>query len=254
MSTRPSPSGFPFFEWVNRRIGVLSIAVVVVAVGLGIVGPFVAAEGEPSYEPGGEIYDTQNLVDDRFTSTSPIRGASFVVEASGAPFNPTASDHDVLTANALREFKAYSDAARAAGGGHMVQVFDHDLGVPIDGILSIADAVDAAIPGGLAQATDADVKVALGSLLADASDTANLRFTLSRLATRDLETIGPLAVVVWRSPAFFAQVRYDIDTFDPDLVVEGLDGTTNLDAERWLRTIQTDLRGDQVEIQVLGVV
>lgn len=261
MSDEGTKRGYRFFEWINRRVFPLSVGIVAVAVALGVIGPLVASDDEPSFEPGGQIYDTQERVDEAFSSDSPIVGATFVVETPDAGPDPNAFDHDVLTAAALREFTANSDAVRAAyrvgGSGDdapLVTVFDNDLGVEIDGIFSIADAVDAAIPGGLEAASDADVKFALQGILADSADTANLRFTLSRLATRSLERIGNLDVVVWRSPAFFAHVRYDIDTFPDDMEIEGFEGRANLDAERWLRTVQSDLRGDQAEIAVLGIV
>jgi predicted RND superfamily exporter protein len=252
-----SARGYRVFEWINRNIKALSIVIIVVAVVLGVVGPMAASEDQPSFNSGGEIYDTDELVVDRFDSDSPFRGASFFVETDDVTATPDPRVHDVLTAAALREFKANADAVRSrySSGDEaaLVTVFDNDLGVEIDGIFSIADAVDDVLPGGLATATDADVKVALSNLLDDTAPTVGLRFTLSRLATRELRTVETGSIEVWRAPAFIAQVRYDVDAFEGGVEVDGFEGTSNLDAERWLRDVQVELRGDGNETSVLGI-
>jgi predicted RND superfamily exporter protein len=250
--------GYPIFEWINDKIKWISIVMFVVAITLGVIAPIVAEKGEPSFDPTGEIYDTDDLVIDRFfSSDSPIRGVSFVVEVADVPESPTAQDHDVLTAAALFEFKQNADAVRATYStgtdAHLLSGFNFDLGIEIDGIFSIADAVDAHVPGGLANADDADVKRALNDLLADGSPTASLRFTLSRLADRGEAIVNGDTITVWRAAAFLADLRYDIDTFDPEQEAEGFGDATNLDAERWLRDVQTELRGDEEAISVLGL-
>ncbi len=248
--------GYPVFEWVGRSIKPLSVVVVAVAVALGVVGPLVASQDQPNFNPAGEIYDTAELVLDRFSSDSPYRSASFFVEVPGEPEFPNATDHDVLSQAALAEFKRNSDAIRAAysagDDAHLARVFDSDLGVEVDGILSIADVVDASLPGGLEAASNADVKIVLSDLLADGAPTAGLRFTLSRLSVREQAAVAGRIITVWRSPAFVAQLRYDITTFDGE-EVEGTTGLTNLEAERWLRQVQADLGGAQEEIAVLGI-
>jgi predicted RND superfamily exporter protein len=249
--------GYRVFEWINRNIKGLSIVLVITAVVLGVVGPMVASEDQPSFNSGGEIYDTDDLVVDRFDADSPIRAASFFVETDDVTATPDPRVHDVLTADALREFKANADAVRAeySSGDDpaLVRTFDNDLGVEIDGIYSIADAVDTALPGGLANATDRDVKIALSDLLDDTAPTAGLRFTLSRLATREVRAVETGSIEVWRSPAFLAELRFDIDAFEGGVEVDGFSGTTNLDAERWLRDVQAELRGDGNETSVLGI-
>lgn len=257
MSSKTEPRTYRFFEFINRRIRLLSIAIVVTAVILGFVGPMVASDVEPSFDSGGEIYDTQDLVEERFASGSPGRSSVFVIEVPNAGADPNAFDHDVLTADALRELKQRTDAVRikysTGEDDHFQTVFDNDLGVEVDGIYSIADTVDATIPGGLTGASDLSVKFALNDLLADHSDTSVLRSTLSNRHTRDPEEILGHQIAIWRSPALFVQVRWSIDDFDPAAEVEGLDATTNLDAERWLRTLQADLQLDTTEIAVLGI-
>ena len=157
--------GYRVFEWINRNIKGLSIVLVITAVVLGVVGPMVASEDQPSFNSGGEIYDTDDLVVDRFDADSPIRAASFFVETDDVTATPDTRVHDVLTADALREFKANADAVRAeySSGDDpaLVRTFDNDLGVEIDGIYSIADAVDI-----LERTSSADaLRCAFGGLL-----------------------------------------------------------------------------------------
>ena len=137
---------------------------------------------------------------------------------------------------------------------HLTTPSTASSGSPSTGVYSIANAVDEALPGGLAAASEADVKLALASLLADDAPTSSLRFLLSTTSTtREPTTIGDQSVVVWESPAFFARVVYDFDTFDPSQTQESFGDDTNLDAETWLRGVQTTLRGDQVSVTAIGV-
>ena len=132
MAAREPETGYPIFEWINRRIGVLSVVIVVVAVGLGIVGPLVASEEEPAFDPGGEIYDTDDLVEERFSSDSPIRGAMFVVEAlrrflSGLDVLPDLVTHDENLPGLGREGSyplARLGAVKLACLGELLHVLD----------------------------------------------------------------------------------------------------------------------------------
>jgi hypothetical protein len=155
---------------------------------------------------------------------------------------------DVLSQAALLEYWTNSEAVRSdpANQAHLATVFDSDLGVEVSGVFSIADAVDAALPSGLVGATDTDVKIVLSELLADGSPTAALRFTLAGSATGVQEEVDGESITVWRSPAFLSSVRYDIDSF------EGTEEQQFLEAEGWLGTVQTALRGEQQFARVIG--
>jgi predicted RND superfamily exporter protein len=237
----------PIFAWINGHIGVLSIVLVVTAVVFGVVGALIADTDEPNFSPSGEIYDTEQRVEDVFASSSPIRDAAFLVD--------DAAGQDVLTQVALLEFLSNSAAVRSDADNttHLASVFDQDLGVEIAGVFSLADAVDAALPSGLAAASDGDVKIALAELLADDSPERDLRFTLADSATAEPGEVGGSTITVWRSPAFMASVRYDIDTFEGGDIVDGVDLVQDTNSETWLRTVQTTLRGDQQHMRVVGL-
>ncbi len=199
---------FGMFSWINGHIGLISSVLVVVGVGIGIVGSLIADTDEPNFSPSGEIYDTQARAEEVFTSSSSIEGATFIVD--------DADGQDVLSQAALFEYWTNSETARndSANQAHLATVFDSDLGVEVSGVFSIADAADAALPSGLAGASDKDVKIVLSDLLADGAPTAALRFTLADSATSVQEEVGGESVTVWRSPAFLSTVRYDIGSFE----------------------------------------
>ena len=239
---------YALYEWINRHPWLIATVLVVLAVGLAALYPVVADQSEPSFDPKGPIYDTRDLVNDVFASSSSTREVVFIVE------NP--SGGDVLTRDALLELKENQDAllADSESQNHLATTFARDLGVTIEGVYSIASAVDIALPGGLEAASDADVKITLAGLFADDAPTSSLRFLLAPMGTtRDVAAVDGASVVVWESPAFFARVVYDFDTFDQGQLLEAFGEKTSLEAERWLRTVQTSLRGDEVSVTAIGV-
>jgi hypothetical protein len=138
------------FAWVNIHIGVVSIVFVVAAVVFGIVRSLIADTDEPNFSPSGEIYDTEALADEVFASSSPIPKLGFLVD------EPDGQDgQDVLTQAALLESLENSAGVRSNRDNtvHLTSVFDQDLGVEVAGVFSLADAVDATLPSGLAGAT-----------------------------------------------------------------------------------------------------
>ena len=162
---------------------------------------------------------------------------------------------DVLTRDALLELKQNQAAllADADAQTHLATTFSRDLGIEIVGIYSVADAVDAALPGGLEAATEADVKAALADLLADDAPTSGLRFLLSATSTtREPTVVDDETIVIWESPAFFSRVIYDIDSFE-GVTEESFGDESNPDAEAWLRDVQLILRGDQESVTAIGV-
>ena len=235
-----------FFEWVNTHVKMITLGVValtIVAVPLAMS----RSEEEPNFAPSGEIYDTVDLADERFVNSSPLEAAFFVVEAKGGG--------DALTRDVLFEFKQNSDALRSNSdlSSDLAVQFRSGLGEEVDGVFSLADKVADALPGGLGAATDADVKIALAEILGEGAVGSPLRDTLSQLATSRAGVVDGQDIVVWESPAFSATVVFDLTEFggrDTDA-----DGAVPVapDGERYLRDVQTELQGDQINTRTLGV-
>jgi predicted RND superfamily exporter protein len=234
--------GRHFFEWISSHIRLITVVLIAGAIGFLAYGEAVKTDEDVSFEPSTEIFTTAERVDDLLSPATSIVEALFLVEG------PDGSD--ALNRYALLEYLENSGALRAdsTAQSHLVQVFDNDLGVEIDGVFSLADAVDAALPTGLAGATDADVKLILNDLLAPDSPSRNLVFNLSQLATAEPGVVGGRDITVWRSPAFLSEVRFNLDTFAGET-----EDDRWLESELWLRQAQTILRGDQESMQAIGV-
>jgi predicted RND superfamily exporter protein len=220
------------YDWFGRRAARVTIALVVGIIAVGAAGVLTADTSEPSFEPDGEIFAVYERAEEALHSDSTIAQAAFLVES--------ADGGDVLTADAFREWKAASDQVRSdeSNRAHLVERFDRDAGITIPGVLSLADIVDTAIPGGLQSATDADVKAALASVLSDESPFADMRHSLSEHAT---SFVGP-GGLTWVSPAFTTQVVFDSGTF--------LD---NPASEQWLRDVQAQFRAEAVHTESIGI-
>ncbi len=220
--------------WIDRRFRLIAVLVVVASATVAIVGSQLADTDEPSFDPDGEIYDTADRADEVFESTSSIRSVAFIIDR--------ADGGDVLTADGLAPVAASirSVVADPANAAHLVTVFDRDLGLEIDGVVSVAGAVDAALPGGLGAAGDDEVKSALAQVLDDEASTGPLRFTLAQSATA--------ATGAWTSPAYKAELRFDLDSFAGED-----DDAKQRASEAWLRDIQADLRaGADDGVRVVG--
>ena len=254
MAEHDPQRGYGIFEFINRRIGIIAGIVVILALVLAVIAPSIANEEQVNFDPTGEIFDIGNRVEDVFTPDSAVAAALFLVE------HPDGAD--VLTRDHLLDFKNRSDALRADTSTvleaplneRLKTGVDVDLGIEIDGIFSIADAVDGALPGGLEAATEDEVKAALSVLLDPNSPTAPLAFTLSSAATQVLVPDAEGVVAVWEAPAFTASLRYDAKAFESDNETEEL-----IDTETWLIEAQTTLRdgqtrlGEDASLNVWGV-
>jgi uncharacterized protein len=217
------------YRWVGNHIPIVVIAALAVSITLGVVGPMVASTDEPSFDPKGELYTTLADAEATLHPTSSTAVVTWLVEAANRGDN-------VLTADALREWELLTDAAEARpeNASHLIDRFDRDTETSIPGISSIADVVDAAVPGGLAAADDAAVADALEAALGDGSPYAGFRYTLSEQSSHVEGT--------WASPAFTAQVSYDTAGF-VDRAAE----------EAWLRDLQSDLRDGAIHTDSIGV-
>ena len=102
-----------------------------------------APEGEASQNPGGQVYDLQEDVDDRFESE--IHGSGWIFESRSG---------DILTRDSLLEIVTNSQLLREADARgelapeglpeqpYLVRRYDADTNRVVDGINSLADAVD----------------------------------------------------------------------------------------------------------------
>jgi predicted RND superfamily exporter protein len=251
------PRGNRVFEWLGDHAKAVVVATMAVALIVAVAGYAQRASVEnpedPAFDPGGEIYDIQDREAELFEAVPDVLTAEFFVETDDA------GSGDVLTAASMGEFLRNADRLRAdaESQAHLTSRFDPDLGVEIDGVFSIAHAVDEHLVDGLATASDADVKVALAEILDDTSPLSGLRSRLSQLTTTAVEEVEGRTITVWRSPAFLADVVYERTSFeidDPDNPDEDIvDFQYAREGELWLRDVQDLLGTDHESTSVLGL-
>lgn len=216
---------------IDRHFRGIAVIVVVAAVILGLFAGAFADTEEPNYDPAGEVYETADRVDDLFGATTSIRKATFLVDrVGGGP---------VLTGEAAAELATNSARARVDANNtrHLVSTVDHDFGMPIDGVRSVADELAHVLGDRLASAPQGELSTALDQVLDDPETGTGMRFTLAPFDEEPIDT-----------PAFQVVAFYDVTTFDGETSDD-----RELAAEEWLRELQTDLRGDQESMRVVGV-
>lgn len=245
---------------LNAMIGhprwLIAVLAAVTAV-LVVAGISAAPDKEVSFNPSGDEFDTEELVAREFRpSTTELQ---FIVEVE---------DGDALTAATLREWRRNSEELRRSDelSDELSTYFDDGLGITVNGTHSIADAVEEqlredGVADGLEAATDDDVKVALGALLAEDEPTALYRDFLSV----NTESTMSEGIETWTSPAFLAPVRVDHAAFPIDLEDEtdpetrtdqeqqAIDEERDVDIEEWARDAQDVLRGDEENFNAWGI-
>jgi len=241
-----------------RHAGKVIVAALVLTLALVPAMLFLASDEIASTEPGGEVFDLRDEIDDKLRSgTYPT---AYVVEAR---------DGDVLKQAPLLELyrneQALRDAdangaltpGKLASGSFLKESFNRDAGVTFTGVVSIADAVQAiltlAMGTTLEQASDDQVKIAVSRLLAD-SRTESLADQLSVLSTTERRTVSGVEIDYWVSPAVLLLVLADNDALGGTTAVRGIaTDEAGLNLERFGRNVQEQLRGEQASFRVWGL-
>ncbi len=237
-------------------MGIFLLSVVIVFAGIQAT-----PDRDVSFNPSGEIFDTEALVDKTFRpSTNEL---TYLV---------TDDNGDALDADTLKEWFHNVEAVRSSSdlSDELTTFVDGSLRVTVNGIYTIADAVDAElrasrVPSGLDQATNDQVKVALSSVLSVDRATVALRDRLSIHAVQSPATVNGQEITLWTSPGFLETVTVDRAAFPVDLEndtdpatrtaseQEEIDGARGFEIEKWARDAQDLLRGDEANMQVWGI-
>jgi predicted RND superfamily exporter protein len=253
-----APLGERAGAWLVAHTGpVLAVGVLLTAA---LIAPMVwlAPTEAASTEPAGEEFTLRDAVDQRLASAT--FATAYIAES------PTG---DVLTPAALAELAANQQALRdadAAGllapegaepGRLLLERFDADTGLTYTGLTGLPDAVAAtlALTAGvtLAEASEAQVKAAVAALLAS-ERTAGLAEQLSVQATRQTRMVDGEEVDWWVSPALLVVVLADNEALGGLSRFAGLaTSEAGLARERFARTVQTTLRGEQAHYRLWGL-
>ena len=255
------------FNWSERVVETLvsysgRIILAAVAITLSLVIPLVvmAPEEEASSDPGGDVFELQDDIDDRFESL--IHSNGYIVEARGK---------DVLTQAALWELHQNTQELLAADERgelapddlptqpYLYQAFNTDTNRPFTGLNTIADEVQRVLTNPafgttLEVATDDQVKLAVHILFSD-PETSGLKDFLSVKAWSEKRIVEGKEIDYWTSPALIFGVIADNEKLGG---VSGSGGglgadESDLDKEEFNRNVQRILRGEEHTYRVWGI-
>jgi hypothetical protein len=253
------------FNWSEKVVDALEsysgrIILAAVAITLLLVVPLVAMapEEDASSDPGGDVFELQDDIDDRFESL--IHSNGYIVEARG---------EDVLTQAVLWELYQNTQELLAADAEgelapedlpaqpYLYQAFDTDTNRPFTGLNTIADVVqrvlsDPAFGTTLELATDDQVKLAVHLLFSN-PETSGLKDSLSVAARSEKRDVGGREIDYWTSSALIFGVMADNEKLG-DGSGGGISADeSDLDKEEFNRNVQRVLRGDESTYQLWGI-
>ena len=242
----------------SERIGQLLLAhsgwiiLGVVALTVLLFIPVVAMEPDEdaSVDPGGDVFDLDATVENRFSS--PIEANGYIVEASAG---------DMLTQAALWELYGNSQRLRdqdqlglLAPPGlpqrpYLYRYFDLDADRSVVGLTTLADELVLSHPAfgaSLESASDDQVKLAVHLLFSN-PQTSGLRDSLSSLARSERRVVAGVKIDYWTSPALIFGVVADNEALGGlSRSGGGLDADeTELGIQEFNRNVQKVLRGGQ---------
>lgn len=240
MASRPSESdakrgpGLVVSGAIDRRPGLVLVALVLITAALGWPMIFWGSEATASQSPVTPITEAQELVAERFADD--VFRYFLLVEANGG---------DILDKNPLLSLLDNTRKLREQPGiaEFLVELQDPTLGIGVDGVWTLADSVERVLVqagiDGIAGATEDQIDDAVGALLAQGDP---IEWGLASQAKKDSEG-------VWHSPALFVNVATDNEKLGGGGFLVTI-GTDDLEKEEYARTLRRALAGDG---QVLSV-
>ena len=245
-------------ELLDRYSGRFILAAV--ALTLLLIVPLVtmSPEDEASVDPGGDVFELQDDIDDRFEAL--IHSNGYIVEARGK---------DVLTQAVLwelyqnsRELLAADERGELApedlpAQPYLYQAFDTDANRPFTGLNTLADEVQRvlshpAFGTELEFATDDQVKLAV-HILFSIPETSGLDDFLSVAARSEKRIVGGREIDYWTSPALIFGVIADNEKLGGGSGRALGADESDLDREEFSRNVQRVLRGEERAYRLWGI-
>ena len=219
-----------------------------------------APEEDASSDPGGDVFELQDDIDDRFESL--IHSNGYIVEARGK---------DVLTQAVLWELYQNTQELLAAdergelapedlpAQPYLYQAFDTDTNHTFLGLNTFADEVqrvlsDPAFGTTLELATDDQIKLAVHILFSN-PETSGLKDFLSVHARSEKRDIDGRKIDYWTSPALIFGVLADNEKLGGGSGSGGGIGAdeSDLDKEEFNRNVQRIARGEERTYRLWGI-
>ena len=245
-------------DLLDRYSGRFILAAVALTILLIVPLVAMAPEEDASSDPGGDVIELQDDIDDRFASL--IDASSYIVEARG---------EDVLTQGVLwelyqntRELLAADERGELApkdlpAQTYLYQAFDTDTNRPFVGLNTLADSVqrvlsDRAFGTKLESATDDEVKLAVHILLSN-PETSGLKDRLSVQARSEKRVVGGREIDYWTAPALIFGMLADNEKLGGGSGRGIGADESDLDKEEFNRNVQRVLRGEERTYRLWGI-
>ncbi|MEL7157233.1 MAG: hypothetical protein AAFN30_11600, partial [Actinomycetota bacterium] len=182
----------PLYQFLDRRPGLAVAAVGLVTAVLLVPFLTMAPETSASTEPDGDVFTARDRIDETFVSS--VHPTLLIIEAESG---------DLLQAVPLLALWEAEQELRADPelGPNLVSYFDAESGTEVDGVLTLADLVDAELRAGgvagIGAATDAEVRQVGTAIIDDLGERASV-LGLSARASRGSDgwTVPALTTVV----------------------------------------------------------
>ena len=247
-------------SFLERRSGWFILAILAITALLIIPLLTMAPEEEASDNPGGQVFDLQEDIDNRFPPS--VHSAGIIVEAR---------DEDVLTQKILWELYRNTNRLRRAdqegelappkleAQPYLFRFYFAEIERPVVGIYTLADAVqdvltrDPRLNTTLEQASDDQVKLAVHHLLSGPAG-AEFRDNLSVKTTKERRQVLGQEIDYWRSSALLTFMVADNEKLGGGSFNVGVAGSeVTKQKEQFNRNIQEILRGDQESYRLWGI-
>jgi uncharacterized protein len=221
-------------EWLDKRFAWAVGAVLVVTALLAVPFLTMAPEVSASTEPEGPVFEARDRIEERFVSS--VYPLFMVVE------DPQG---DMLSVESLRALLAVERAVRndAEVGPTLFTYFDTASMAEIEGVVTIADLVDASLPGGLAAASDQEARRTASGIIDSLGEEAPV-LGLSVESTRGEDGL-------WRVPAVAVQILADNEVLGFGTTSINLGGGT--ESEEYARAVQSVMRDAAPGLDIFGV-
>ena len=247
----------------NRPYPILSIVALVTLV---LIFPLflLAPDEQASSNPPGEVYELQKEIDRKFPT--PLHFASFVMEAhQGDVLSKSVLLDLKVNRNRLIELDLTGDLAVTEEGNqrgtlkkqsYLANYYDFDLGIQIDGIISVVDAVEVFLASQnliLESATEEQIKLAFHHIMSN-PQFSNVKDLISTKAHSTKRTVLGQEIDYWVAPVMVFHALADNSKLGGAGLEIGMGGGPDvINKEHLNRSIGSVMEGSGKNYEIWGI-
>ena len=247
----------------NRPYSILSIVALIT---LFLVFPLflLAPDEQASSNPPGEVYELQKEIDGKFPT--PLHFASFLMEAhQGDVLSKSVLLDLKLNRNRLIELDLNGDLAVTEEGNqrgtlkkqsYLANYYDFDLGIRIDGIISVLDSVEVFLASEnliLESATEEQIKLAFHNIMSNPQFT-NVKDLISTKAYSTKRIVLGQEIDYWIAPVMVFHALADNSKLGGAGLEIGMGGGPDvINKEHLNRSIGSVMEGSGNNYEIWGI-